>query len=365
MAVKKITKVKIQKPRKTRAAINAVDLRYNGTEPFDVSVKGYVHALNWYNYEYDVDQARKWLFEYLNKNGFKKTDIASIRRCPKYSVPTTVGWQARMIMNGNTLEDRSMAYFKGHIDRLIAEGLTVKQETEVVVEKPVVSIQERTLAKNNMILDGAEEIVDAFESMYGYLQSVEATPSAAAFIRDRYQAIYDELMDDDVAAELFDKKRLKIERTYWQTVMDDLDRYIGNKKATKVRKPRQKKQKSAVDLVSKLQYQKEYSPLKIVSVNPADIIGAQQLWAYNTKYRKLTQYVASGPNGLQVNKATFEGYDVETSATKRVRKPEDAIKAVLSAGKVSLRRIMEDIKTQAEPAKSRINNDTILLRVIK
>ena len=102
-----------------------------------------------------------------------------------------------------------------------------------------------------------------------------------------------------------------------------------------------------------------------MSVNPAEIIGCNQLWTYNTKYKKLSRYDASGPNGIQVKGTTLIGFDVEKSLTKSVRKPEVTIQNLLSAGKVALRSIMDDLKTNVTQPNGRINTDTIILRVIK
>ena len=367
MAVKPkvIKKVKVAKPRITKAAVKSIDLQYNGTEPIDISIKGYTQALNWYNYEYDVDKAREWLLEYLKKNSTKEI-VAAVRKCPKYRLPTTMGWMARIMMNGNVLEQRSMDTFNRWLDEIIAAGKAEVEVVAVVVDKPTISIQERTQAKSDALFAECEvDVVDARGSMYSFLQANEVSSMAANHIKAKYQPIYDEIMSDDEQVKEAFGKKLKEERAFWQTVIDDLDRYVGNKKATKVRKPREKKQKSAVDLVKSLTFQKEFAPLKIVSINPAEIIGANQLWAYNTKTRKLTVFNALGPSGLQVKGASVIGFDVERSTTKRLRKPDTAIQQLLGAGKVGLRKFMDEIAAVPSEAKGRINNDTILLRVIK
>jgi len=102
-----------------------------------------------------------------------------------------------------------------------------------------------------------------------------------------------------------------------------------------------------------------------VSVNPTDIIGADQLWTYNTKLKKLTKYNSLGPSGLQVKGTSIIGFDVETSSCKRLRKPDETLQKVLGAGKIALRKILEEVKTVASKPNGRINSDTILLRVIK
>ncbi len=356
---------KIKQPRKTKAAVKSIDLRFNGTEPLDISNRGYTQALNWYNYEYDIDQARVWLLEYMKREDYSKKDITSVRRSNKYAVPTTIGWQARMMMNGNVLPDSSMDYFRNRLAQCINEVLDIEEATQS--QKPVISIQDRMLAKHNAIHAQVEgEIIDERASMYDFLVREEMTAAAATFLKEKYEPIYDEVAsDDDDVIEAYGKG-LKAERAYWKTVIDDLDRFVNNKKVVKVRKPRSKKVKSAVDLTKGLKYQKEYGAFKIVSINPAEIIGASQLWTYNTKYRKLSHFIAHGPAGLQVKRTTLDGFDPDKSVTKRIgHKPEDVINGVLKAGKVALRSIMTNLKNQPETVKGRINNDVILLRVIK
>ena len=368
---KKIMKApKVVKPKLSRAAIKSIDDKYNGPEPLSIDTSDfgrYRDALNWYNYMYDHEQAREWLLEYMKKNGFDRSQLACIRRCPKYSVPTTIGWQARIMMNGNELTERSMVFFNQKMDELFRLGNSVKEETETKVDKPTVSIQERVQAKIQQLITDCEEEFDADPKfdIYDWLKGREASAQAAAAIRDYYLPSLEEIVDggDDIK-EAYGKKQ-KFWKDVYQGIVDDCNRYLGNKKATKVRKPREKKTKSAVDQVSKLKFQKEYPPLKIVSINPAEIVGCKQLWTYNTKYRKLTRFDASGPSGIQVKGASLIGFDVETSLTKSLRKPDTSLQSLLTAGKVALRNFMSDLKTNETKPTGRINTDTILLRVIK
>jgi hypothetical protein len=201
--------------------------------------------------------------------------------------------------------------------------------------------------------------------MYSFCQQYELTPQIVNIVADYYRPQYDEIMSNDEQVKEAYGKRQKFWINFWTEFFNDIDRYVNNKKAVKVRKPREKKVKSAVDQVKNLKYQKEEPTLKIVSVHPAEIVGCSQLWTYNSKYKKLTRYDASGPNGIQVKGTTLTGYDVEKSLSKSLRKPDITIQSLLGAGKVSLRKIMDDLKTVASVPNGRINSDTILLRVIK
>ena len=348
----------------SRAVTKSIDLKHYGLEPTDITGMCLTDVYNWYNYMHEQDQAREWLLEYMKKStDFVKGDLEAVKRLPKYDIPTTVGWIARILMNGNKLEN--LNYFNTRTAELIARGRMIKEEKETT-DKPTVNVHERAAAKIDLLITDIEEQIDLDESfsVYEFLKAREATVQAANAIRDRYAPILEEvLLDDPQVKESFGKK-LKSQQKFWQTFIDDCDRYAGNKKATKVRKPRAKKQKSAVEVIKNLKFQKEYLPLKIVSVNPADIIGAQQLWVYNTKYKKLSRYDALGPAGISVKGTTLTGFDTEKSVTKILRKPDVVIANVLSAGKIALRKIMSDLKTSETEATGRINSDTILLRVI-
>jgi hypothetical protein len=357
------TKPKTVRPKLTRTAVKSIDDKYYGSEPFDISIMGYTNALNWYNYMHDQEQAREWVFEYLKRNS-AKGDLAAVRRLPKYAIPSTVGWIARILMNGNKLE--SMDYFNSRMAELIATGHKIKEVITTKSDTPVISIQERTQAKINQLITDCEEAIDndAALNIYEWLKGKEATVQAANAIREFYANWVDDFEEDE-----FDTRAVKKIRTqqklYWESFLADCDRYCGNKKAIKIRKPREKKVKSAVDQVSKMQYQKEFPSLKIVSVNPAEVVGCQQLWTYNTKYKKLSRYDATGPAGIQIKGTTLTGFDIEKSQTKSVRKPEETIQQLLNAGKVALRNVMIDLKTNETKPNGRINTDTILLRVIK
>lgn len=351
----------------TRSTIKSIDDKYYGPEPIDISIKGLGEALNWYNYMYEHEETRVWLFDYLKKANYSKSDIAAIKKLPKYKISKTVCSVSRILLNGNELPERNMEYFNNSIKELIAIGNEMKQVVVDTSEKPVVSIQERMRAKSNALLSECEEAIDINPALdiYEWLKSKEASPHAATTICDFYSKWIKDFEEDDQYATREEKKYNAAQLKYWTQFVHDCERYIGNKKVTKVRKPKTIKLKPPSDLVKNLKFQKEFLPLKIVSCNPAEIIGAQQLWAYNTKSRKLSKYDAVGPGGLQVKGTTLIGFDVEKSSTKTLRKPEATIQSLLSAGKVMIRKFMDELKTLETKPNGRINSDTILLRVIK
>ena len=125
-------------------------------------------------------------------------------------------------------------------------------------------------------------------------------------------------------------------------------------------------------MIEKLKYLKLDDKLKLASVNPIEIVGAAELWIFNIKTRKIGKYVAAnidptgqGRNGsgLQVKGTTITGFDEELSVQKTLRKPEEQLKEFKAAGKVALRKFLDDIKAVDIKLNGRINIDTILLKV--
>jgi hypothetical protein len=129
------------------------------------------------------------------------------------------------------------------------------------------------------------------------------------------------------------------------------------------RKPKAKKAVPAEKIVAKLKYKKADEPLKLVSINPADILGAKELWTYNTKSRKLGKYIASEFADLGVKGTSIINFDEHKSVQKTLRKPIDQLKEFKAAGKVALRKFLDDINAVDTKMNGRINEEIMLLKV--
>ena len=118
---------------------------------------------------------------------------------------------------------------------------------------------------------------------------------------------------------------------------------------------------SATRLVKSLKYQQEFSELKLVSINPEKIIGATELWVFNTRYNRLGVYRAvNSVRGFSVKGCTIQHFDENESVQKTARKPKDAVNVL---NKRSLKAMFKTMKTKEQPLTGRINAQTILLGV--
>lgn len=166
------------------------------------------------------------------------------------------------------------------------------------------------------------------------------------------------------------KADIKTYTTAIEGLMQALDFVIDTAKAT--RAPRKSKPKSATKLVEKLKFLKIDEKYKLASISPEQIIGANELWVFNIKTRKLGKYVAENPDptgqgrtgsGLQVKGTTIIGFNESESIQKTLRKPEQQLKEFKDAGKVKLRKFLEDIPTTDTKLNGRCNPETVLLKV--
>jgi hypothetical protein len=208
--------------------------------------------------------------------------------------------------------------------------------------------------------------------MYKTLQSSEFPASMATKVADYYRPVMQEIIDaigkkDEQLVEAYSKYtkvQLKARLALYTGIVEDCEKYSGNLR--KARKPRKKKTVPVEQKMKFFQYQKQDNAMKLNSVNPETLLGAQELWAFNTKYKTLTVFRARGPAGLDVKRTAIIGHDEENSRAKKIgRKTEELVNKVLSGGKVALRKMFDDIKTDEIKISDRINTNVILLRVVK
>ena len=248
-------------------------------------------------------------------------------------------------------------------------------EKEEKSKKKVISIQDRLQGKVEdfiSVVEGkADDFVDSGYMMkydpYNHMLEIGCKAAHARKMRPFYVDCYNELVDvynkdDEFLLEAWSHLKPKYHKKmmdFYGVIVDDLDRIIKN--STAQRKPRKKKTLSAARLIKKLKYQPEFSDLKLVSVNPEKIIGANELWVYNTRYKTLGVYHAvNSVRGLSVKGCTIQHFDEDTTTQKTARKPQDVL-SVLT--KRSLKKQLNNMKTKEQPLTGRINAQTILLGV--
>jgi hypothetical protein len=327
-------------------------------------------ALSWYAQNRDSKDATKYATDY-----FKKTLKIPAPEAIKSQAPT-FGYVCRLVSLGAVLSDSNRVWFDKTVDELKNAKAPVVKEAKVA---NVVSIQDHIKRKSSECIAELEGQIDelittkfsADVSPFGLMNTLEIKGAHAKFVIEHFKtrrAEYDEVStttDSDIkeAYSNFTKVQLKKLVAYCDQVIIDGMKLAGD--AIKSRKPRKRKAKSAEQLVSKINYAKDFAELKLVSVDPKTIVGANQLWVYNTKTRKLGCYNAEDAAGLSIKGSTLQNFAESKSIQKTLRKPAVTLPEVLKGGKVALRNVLTEIRAAEGVLTGRINNDTILLRTIK
>lgn len=228
----------------------------------------------------------------------------------------------------------------------------------------------RHFQKNNVTQAHARKIKSFFEGEIADFKDLGRMPTAGQ-LKKMSEYEQDQWAQLKEGYAHLKKAEIAMFITAIEGLLEALDFVVDTAKAT--RAPRKAKPKSADKLVEKLKYAKTDDKYKLASINPTEIISASELWVFNVKTRKLGKYVAKNidpkgmgraGSGLQVKGTTIIGFDETASIQKTLRKPEEQLKAFKSAGKVALRKFLDDIATTDTKLNGRCNPETILLKVV-
>jgi hypothetical protein len=355
----------------------------HGKEPeameIDHTKPGYTVALmrafNWYNYEKDLKTSRTYLRSWIKKH--QPADVKTFDAVPDFYMRPVFGWLARLAEHGANLSPKHSDKLTNTVIDILKFNVKAPAEPalEDAVKRP--SIQDALAAKQSEFFGELEGEIDRFIlndcrrtdfNLFKYLQGNNSPKVFGTAIKSLLDARITEIAQvpmDEQLTEAYScftvAQRGRLEN-FLLELIEDGQRWADFKKANQ--KVRVKKAKPAGVQVAKLQYLKEFAELGLTSISAPGIVGAQQLWVYNTRNKKLGCYLATGSTGFSVRGTSLQGYDPETSVQRTLRKPDVITKQVLDAGKVQLRKILSDLTTTETKLNGRINADTILLRVL-
>lgn len=346
---------------------------------------------------------QNFVWNWMKSNGYSSSDIAAAKRvtgyyrvdaitgvlckllvsgCPDYNEAHAEYWESLPGTSGKILP--MTHYIHTKVKNAIELGKNIVEEEKEEVPKvsaPVVSIQERMREQLSGLFEYFDGVIDEwslqkgvhnftpYEKMMAY--DIEIKPAHAKIIKSVYEKEYAESLEivsfkDPDIREAYEHTTVMTRKELvdiYERILSSCDIIIASNKSKK--KSRKPKAVSKERLVQRLNYLEKDVSLKLVSINPIDIIGATELWVYNTKYKKLGKYVADNlDKTLSVKGSSIVGYDTVKSVQKTLRKPEEQLTEFNKAGKVALRKFLDEIKTKDAKMNGRLNKDTILLKVL-
>jgi hypothetical protein len=368
--------------------------KWDGHEAWDSNqfLRHFHGAMAWYRLESSNKELKPKVINWMSANGYTKDQISAFKKTKDNRCGMTVGAIAACLLKGmppvraDFNDGRSTAvWLANEVSKIVAEGkddIDESEEAKVEVKKDVYtpSIQERVRDASMLMTEEIETAIENFQTdpeafdpkafkILNVLKAKQAKAAHARIIREFYTSDLEELQEaattkDEQLKEAYShlsKVQLRKITAFYQEIVSACEMLAQEAKVN--RKPKAKKAVPAEKIVAKLKYKKADEPLKLVSINPADILGAKELWIYNTKSRKLGKYIASEFADLGVKGTSIINFDEHKSVQKTLRKPIDQLKEFKAAGKVALRKFLDDINAVDTKMNGRINEEIMLLKV--
>ena len=392
--------------------IAAVDHKYTGEEPSWDGCQSWTiekfmnersRMFNFYNYYCSSKDLFDDLINWMSSNKYTKDQIKAIKSGGERCVSFTTMKLARAMNNGMlpTRED-VMEYIKTKpglsADEPHNDNVYVKDEVDSVIRQNI--INKKSQASLNSNDDGVkmisplerlsnkvnETIISELEVMIddndwaesqtkvesiNLVQLLKANSIPVKGLKEIYnwlekyetslQNAIDKENEFDVEGWAFlSKPAIRNRLKAIKDMITQLDKYSATNK--KVRKPRNKKVKSAALQIKKLNYKESDDTYGVQSVSPLNVPGSRMILTFNTKNRRLGIYVADNP--IDVKGTTLKGWNEAKSFSLTIRKPDDIIPILLKKTEKQFTKVIDGLKTKRGTVNGRINKDTILLRTL-
>lgn len=363
--------------------------------------KHWYNAMQYYNLQFSVKELKPAVVKWMTLNEYTTEHINTYKVTKDWRTSTTMGAIASCLIRGmpavhdtfNNGRDAARWLRDAIAATIEAGAVDIEPDEDGDVKKlaTVINIHARVKEAAISMTADIEDAVDQWITnaatfdpkaikVLNALKAKEAKAAHARIIKDMYSRNLLDLEelaagkpDDEENQDAYEqlqeaykhrsKREIKNLIVFYKEVESACTMLIEESKVNKA--PRTKKAVPKDKLVEKLKYLKIFEPLKLVSINPIEIVGAKTLWVYNTKNRKLGMFVADEMTGpLTVKGSAILGYDEHKSIQKTIRKPEEKLKEFKAASKIALRKFLDDINSTDTKMTGRINEDTILLKIV-
>lgn len=333
-----------------------------------------LRGLNWHNYCASDKNLRKYLEEWVREfhPTTAKQDLVLIKNIPDNKLQGSVCAVARMHVQGLKLKQSHIDTIENYLQSFNTSTNKVHEPKET--QAPIVSVHDRMKQQVSSVLANIDGIIDEVftggevdaEHIKGEILSQGfKTPQLTLVTtylnrnvnewRDAYNKVDEQLVEGYA---YFPSRKMKKLIDTFVDVIASISQQQTSMKAQKVRKRKPVDKKK---LASKLRFMNELPELNIKSQAAVDIIGANMVWVYDTKKRKLGYYEGEAKNSLYVHGTKIEGW--KNSCEKILRKPEEQLLQILDLRKNQTVNWFDGIKAKCKTMSGRTNTSLILLRV--
>jgi len=353
----KARKTKTKKPKSKLAEIN-----FTGEEPVFKSKPTrmqLVKALNWYNYFNNIKDTKKWILEYMEKNGYSKEDINAYKVSNSSTITQTKASIARMLTRGVKIEHDLDTHIRDIIDQHLESNTKVSKTS--------------AYDNYNELICDIDIRLDKF-----YNSGYKTIINFAEIVKDRKPADYKEAMKfySELAEEVetfeegYEHLSKRQKNKYIQNLLGLVEQIklattVTKRRKVTERKPITKKVKPVEQIFAKMKYAKDSKEFNISSFDPVKMVDSSIIWVYDIKYKKLVKYVALEGQTLTVKGTTLQNVDSEKSMSKTVRKPLEVVPFLLTNTTRAINKMFSELTTKTAVPNNRTSDNTLLLRYFK
>jgi len=379
-----------------RANRKTIDGTYMGKEP--IFNKGdtptdqlladrlWLNAANWYNYYYDAKQYVPFVIKYgVEVLGWNTDQVKQVKALKDWEISMTIGsgkacviWSRGFEYSQDRVADinRKLTDLLEHAEK----QLVPDDEEDTVPVKVVISPQQRMKAKmmDTIYADFDEIIVDGWMDnkfsakldVYTLCKKYEIKGNAINMFQEKIALYLEEYLDAyNKTCEQCVEAYSHVTRTNQKKAIKQLESIISDCEALKAsakatRMPRAKKARSSDKQVEKMKYMKDSIEFKLTSINPIRIPTSFRLYVFNTKQKKLFEYVTNSTKGFEVKGTTLQNFDATLSRCITVRKPDDILPEILKKTPKQIDNLWKTLTTKTNECNGRINQDCVLLRAM-
>jgi hypothetical protein len=328
--------------------------------PMDYSASLMI-ATNYLNVNYDNKARKQWIKDYYPDTKFANYLDSEFKM---------LGNLVRLVNNGNVLSDKHLEMMESERLRLSVPIITVVSDEPVL---PKATIQDKMDEKVSNFLGEFAGLVDQYcidrsiPRVDVLINSMGIRGPMTGKVAAKVQKTMAELRiaidgtDKQVTEGYSYLKKHELKKLLG--IYESLITALGQVKVSTVRKTRAVKVKPATAVAKNVKF-KSGTDNGMKSIPPADVIGAKELWAYSTKYKKLLCYKAADGMALTFKGTTLMNFDVEKAEAKTVKKLDEMTK-LIGQGTRSWNKYWNDNTSKPNKISGRINEDTVLLAAWK
>lgn len=361
--------------------------KYLGTEP--VWADGYEptnyqaefgNALNWYSYIVEAKDCRAFLTDWFKTD---KDKLKTLSKIPDKLIPRTYANTARIAMRGFPVSDEHKSRIWEKVEETANKRIKLEEE-DTAAEPVIKATKVLPLAPNFIVSDVDDEIENLIigedtktigQILMPYRMTDKHYLDCIAKIEPML-AEFSELVEvrrlpkgqlTDMQTQLLESYEHLSGMKIVKDIVKLLESYINDLKKShvskQVAKVRKKKPKDKTKLVRNLKFLANDTELDITSVDPINLLNCGEVWAYDTKTRKISRFYSPVSGSITVKGAALVGFDEAMSTSRLLRKPEVQVKEFSATAKKDLTKWYSAIKSKPAPVRARLTATTLILKV--